>query len=355
MTLQGNDDRQPRRLRAGPAARAGAEAAAAAAASERLLERIARGGARGRRIRRRWTRPSAPSTPPSPRAGWCAWPSRRRSRRRWSSSSPGASRRGSCAAPGRWMRCERELDEYFSGRRREFSLKLDWSLIGPFATRVLTHTSEIPYGSYSSYGEIAAEAGSPRGARAAGNALGSNPIPIVIPCHRVLHAGGGLGRLRRGPGAKALPARARGSDRALIPVIDMWAPIVPSAEVIAGLRAGFPDEQLRYLEVFTKQSISSEQFAAYAAGAGAQRRADHLRARAPPRIPASLISGFDERSTLRRDLRRQRGRRGPRPSGTRAASSRSRGSTSCAARRAWTSSTNWSRHAASVACRCGRS
>ena len=88
---------------------------------------------------------------------------------------------------------ERELDEYFSGRRRSFSLKLDWRLIGPFARRVLTLTSEIPYGGHSSYGEIAAEAGSPRGARAAGNALGSNPIPIVIPCHRVLHAGGGLG------------------------------------------------------------------------------------------------------------------------------------------------------------------
>ena len=65
--------------------------------------------------------------------------------------------------------------------------------MGPFATRVLTRTYEIPYGSSSSYGEIAAEAGSPRGARAAGNALGANPIPIVIPCHRVLHAGGGLG------------------------------------------------------------------------------------------------------------------------------------------------------------------
>jgi methylated-DNA-[protein]-cysteine S-methyltransferase len=87
----------------------------------------------------------------------------------------------------------RELDEYFSGRRRRFDLDLDWSLIGPFAQRVLTRTAAIPYGAYSSYGEIATEAGSPRGARAAGNALGSNPIPIVIPCHRVLHAGGGLG------------------------------------------------------------------------------------------------------------------------------------------------------------------
>ena len=87
----------------------------------------------------------------------------------------------------------RELEEYFEGRRRRFELDLDWALIGPFARRVLARTAAIPYGSHSSYGEVAAEAGSPRGARAAGNALGSNPIPIVIPCHRVLHAGGGLG------------------------------------------------------------------------------------------------------------------------------------------------------------------
>ncbi len=87
----------------------------------------------------------------------------------------------------------RELDEYFSGRRREFALPLDWSLIGPFGTRVLQVTSAIPYGGHLTYSEVAAEAGSPRGSRAAGNALGSNPIPIVIPCHRVLRAGGALG------------------------------------------------------------------------------------------------------------------------------------------------------------------
>jgi methylated-DNA-[protein]-cysteine S-methyltransferase len=58
---------------------------------------------------------------------------------------------------------------------------------------VLQATSEIPYGGHLSYSEVAAEAGSPRGSRAAGNALGSNPIPIVIPCHRVLRTGGALG------------------------------------------------------------------------------------------------------------------------------------------------------------------
>jgi methylated-DNA-[protein]-cysteine S-methyltransferase len=87
----------------------------------------------------------------------------------------------------------RELEEYFSGSRRSFELPLDWALIGPFGRRVLRVTSDIPYGGVLSYAEVAADAGSPRGSRAAGNALGSNPIPIVIPCHRVLRSGGALG------------------------------------------------------------------------------------------------------------------------------------------------------------------
>jgi methylated-DNA-[protein]-cysteine S-methyltransferase len=87
----------------------------------------------------------------------------------------------------------RELDEYFGGRRREFALALDWALVEGFGRRVLRVTSEIPYGGVQSYAEVAADAGSPRGSRAAGNALGSNPIPIVIPCHRVLRTGGALG------------------------------------------------------------------------------------------------------------------------------------------------------------------
>jgi methylated-DNA-[protein]-cysteine S-methyltransferase len=87
----------------------------------------------------------------------------------------------------------RELDEYFDGRRRQFELPLDWILVGPFGRRVLDVASEIPYGGVLSYAEVAAEAGSPRGSRAAGNALGANPIPIVVPCHRVLRSGGALG------------------------------------------------------------------------------------------------------------------------------------------------------------------
>jgi methylated-DNA-[protein]-cysteine S-methyltransferase len=98
------------------------------------------------------------------------------------------------SAPARLDEPRRELDEFFAGRRREFEVALDWRLIsGPFSRRVLKATSRIPFGAVSTYKEVAAEAGSPRGFRAAGNALGANPIPIIVPCHRVLHSGGGLG------------------------------------------------------------------------------------------------------------------------------------------------------------------
>ncbi|MHB8533486.1 MAG: methylated-DNA--[protein]-cysteine S-methyltransferase [Solirubrobacteraceae bacterium] len=96
----------------------------------------------------------------------------------------------------------RELDEYFSGRRRRFEAPLDWSLIGGFGRGVLRATAAIPYGGSRSYGEIAAQAGNPRASRAAGNALGANPIPVVIPCHRVLRAGGAIGNYGGGPERK---------------------------------------------------------------------------------------------------------------------------------------------------------
>ena len=87
----------------------------------------------------------------------------------------------------------RELDEYFDGRRRDFDLPIDWSLTAGFTTRVLQATAAIPFGEVSTYRGVAAAAGNERATRAAGNALGSNPIPIVVPCHRVLRTGGGLG------------------------------------------------------------------------------------------------------------------------------------------------------------------
>jgi len=97
------------------------------------------------------------------------------------------------AAPRRLDPVRRELDEYFAGARRRFDLALDWRLAQGFGRRVLQATAAIPFGAVSSYGAVAAAAGSPRAARAAGNALGANPLPIVVPCHRILHAGGGLG------------------------------------------------------------------------------------------------------------------------------------------------------------------
>ncbi len=87
----------------------------------------------------------------------------------------------------------RQLDAYLEGRRRSFDLPLDWALTGDFARRVLAVTSRIPFGQVSTYGTVAGQIGSPRAARAAGNALARNPIPIVVPCHRVLRGGGGVG------------------------------------------------------------------------------------------------------------------------------------------------------------------
>jgi methylated-DNA-[protein]-cysteine S-methyltransferase len=92
-------------------------------------------------------------------------------------------------------RVRRQLDEYFEGRRTTFACALDWRLApAGFGRRVLEQTARIPYGAVSTYGEVARRAGSARAARAAGNALHDNPIPIVVPCHRVVPAGGGIGQ-----------------------------------------------------------------------------------------------------------------------------------------------------------------
>ena len=97
-------------------------------------------------------------------------------------------------APGRLDEVRRQLDDYFAGRRHEFELPLDWSLARQgFGRRVLDATARIPFGGVLTYREVAERAGSPRAVRAAGSALGANPIPIVVPCHRVLRTGGALG------------------------------------------------------------------------------------------------------------------------------------------------------------------
>jgi methylated-DNA-[protein]-cysteine S-methyltransferase len=106
------------------------------------------------------------------------------------------------AAPRKLDEARSELDDYFSGRRRLFDFGLDWRLTRGFGRRVLKATARIPYGTVSTYRRVAADAGSPRGSRAAGNALGANPLPIVVPCHRVLHSDGGLGGYTGGVGRK---------------------------------------------------------------------------------------------------------------------------------------------------------
>ncbi|HST70670.1 MAG TPA: methylated-DNA--[protein]-cysteine S-methyltransferase [Solirubrobacterales bacterium] len=87
----------------------------------------------------------------------------------------------------------RELDLYFEGKLDRFDLPLDWRLSGGFRQRVLKEINRIPYGQTRSYTEMARKAGNERAVRAAGTACGSNPIPLVVPCHRVLRTGGALG------------------------------------------------------------------------------------------------------------------------------------------------------------------
>jgi len=97
-------------------------------------------------------------------------------------------------APARLDATRRELEQFFDGRLTSFQAPIDWRLTRPGFTRaVLRATNRIPFGETSSYKRVATAAGSPNAFRAAGSALGSNPLPIVVPCHRVLHAGGGLG------------------------------------------------------------------------------------------------------------------------------------------------------------------
>jgi methylated-DNA-[protein]-cysteine S-methyltransferase len=113
-------------------------------------------------------------------------------------------------APERLDDVRRQLDEYFEGRRVDFEVPIDWSLTHGFTGKVLRQTARIGYGKTSTYAEVAGRAGSPRAVRAAGNALGSNPIPVVVPCHRVLRTGGALGGYTGGVERKEFLLRLEG-------------------------------------------------------------------------------------------------------------------------------------------------
>jgi methylated-DNA-[protein]-cysteine S-methyltransferase len=106
-------------------------------------------------------------------------------------------------APARLDAVARQLDEYFSGRRRTFDVPLDWQLSKGFRRTVLGHLAvDVDYGSTASYGVLARLSGSPNAVRAVGTACATNPIPVVVPCHRVIRADGALGGYRGGPAAK---------------------------------------------------------------------------------------------------------------------------------------------------------
>jgi methylated-DNA-[protein]-cysteine S-methyltransferase len=113
-------------------------------------------------------------------------------------------------APARLDPVRRELDEYFAGRRTEFETPIDWSHLAGFTREVLRATAGIGFGETSTYAGVASRAGSPRAMRAAGNALGANPMPVIVPCHRVLRTGGALGGYTGGIERKEFLLRLEG-------------------------------------------------------------------------------------------------------------------------------------------------
>jgi methylated-DNA-[protein]-cysteine S-methyltransferase len=107
------------------------------------------------------------------------------------------------AAPARLDRVARELDEYFERGRRSFDVPLDLRLTKGFRRIVVSHLPEIAYGTTASYAAVAAATGSPRAVRAVGTACATNPLPVIVPCHRVVRSDGSLGQYAGGPAIKA--------------------------------------------------------------------------------------------------------------------------------------------------------
>jgi methylated-DNA-[protein]-cysteine S-methyltransferase len=106
-------------------------------------------------------------------------------------------------SPNRLDEERRELEEYFEGKRDRFDVPVDWALTpSGFRNRALHAVARIPYGKVKTYAEIAKSAGNPRAFRAAGTACGHNPIPLIVPCHRVVQSGGGIGNYGGGPEMK---------------------------------------------------------------------------------------------------------------------------------------------------------
>jgi methylated-DNA-[protein]-cysteine S-methyltransferase len=107
-------------------------------------------------------------------------------------------------APARLDIAVRELDEYFAGTGHEFDMQLDWRLSGGFRGTVLQHLPEIRYGHTASYATVAKLAGHPKAVRAVGSACATNPLPVVVPCHRVVRSDGTMGGYLGGTEARRL-------------------------------------------------------------------------------------------------------------------------------------------------------
>ncbi len=106
----------------------------------------------------------------------------------------------------------RQLREYFAGERRQFDLPLDLSGVTPFRAAVLRELAKVPYGETTTYAKLARAVGNPKAVRAVGSACATNPLPILIPCHRVLRADGAIGGYRGGEAAKRFLLRLEGID-----------------------------------------------------------------------------------------------------------------------------------------------
>jgi methylated-DNA-[protein]-cysteine S-methyltransferase len=106
--------------------------------------------------------------------------------------------------PGRLDAVARELDDYFAGRRRTFDIALDWQLSTGFRAVVLHHLPEIRYGHTASYAALAQLAGNPKAVRAVGTACANNPLPLILPCHRIVRSDGSIGNYRGGVEAKRM-------------------------------------------------------------------------------------------------------------------------------------------------------
>ncbi|WP_103338932.1 methylated-DNA--[protein]-cysteine S-methyltransferase [Amycolatopsis sp. CA-126428] len=104
--------------------------------------------------------------------------------------------------PARFEEVTRQLEEYFTGERHAFDVPLDLRLARGFRRAVLAHLAEIAYGTTESYAQVAAAAGSPKAVRAVGTACALNPLPVVVPCHRVVRSDGSYGQYAGGEEAK---------------------------------------------------------------------------------------------------------------------------------------------------------